>query len=152
MGEVSQTDLLLCFLSCCVSGYSVTFPPVSFFLHIAFFDIFNHCSGSISAKSLIWQCLVHWLICAQNGDTPLMKAAENNHVDCMRLLLDAGASIEAQNDVRFVVLFEARGCVCCVCVKPRICRRICLSFVYCAPMLLLWHSSSVFFLVILVRP
>jgi ankyrin repeat protein len=44
---------------------------------------------------------------AQNGSTALMFAAEKGHVDCVRLLLDAGADKEAKNEVR-----ASAGVVC----------------------------------------
>jgi ankyrin repeat protein len=37
---------------------------------------------------------------AQNGYTALMLAAENGHIDCVRLLVDAGAGKEAKSTVR----------------------------------------------------
>ncbi len=35
----------------------------------------------------------------QNGQTALMCAAENAHADCVRLLLDAGADVNARDRV-----------------------------------------------------
>ena len=35
-----------------------------------------------------------------NGWTPLMNAADEGHTECAKILLDAGAKIDATNDVR----------------------------------------------------
>jgi ankyrin repeat protein len=45
---------------------------------------------------------------AQNGKTALISASENGHVECARLLLDAGADKDAKTEVRgvFVCLIE----------------------------------------------
>ena len=51
--------------------------------------------------------------------TALMWAADNGHSDTVKLLLDAGASIEAKNNVskRIFIFTYVRMCVCvCVCV------------------------------------
>ena len=40
----------------------------------------------------------HW---AQNGFTALMYAAREGHMDCVRLLLEAGADTEAKSSVRY---------------------------------------------------
>ncbi len=37
---------------------------------------------------------------AQNGSTALIRAAMKGHADCARLLLDAGADTEANDEVR----------------------------------------------------
>ncbi len=39
---------------------------------------------------------------AQDGDTALISAAKNGHVDCARLLLNAGVDKNAKNLVRRV--------------------------------------------------
>ena len=38
--------------------------------------------------------------CAQYEETPLRRAAEKGHANCVLLLLDAGADKEAKNKVR----------------------------------------------------
>jgi ankyrin repeat protein len=37
---------------------------------------------------------------SQRGYTALICAAENGHADCVRLLIDAGADMDARNNVR----------------------------------------------------
>ena len=44
--------------------------------------------------------LAHMAAWSQNGHTALMCAAESGHVDCARLLLDAGADMNAKDVVR----------------------------------------------------
>jgi hypothetical protein len=51
--------------------------------------------------------------------TALMRAAENGHADCLRLLIDAGADKEARNNVR------RRSLLCCGAFL------FCFSFPYC---------------------
>lgn len=36
----------------------------------------------------------------QSRDTALNRASENGHIDCLRLLVEAGADTEAKNHVR----------------------------------------------------
>ena len=45
-------------------------------------------------------------LCAQEGSTVLINAAENGHADCVRLLLESGADMEAKNNVRAAVAFN----------------------------------------------
>jgi ankyrin repeat protein len=40
----------------------------------------------------------------QDGNTALIRAARNEHTGCMRLLLDAGADVNAKRNVRVVGL------------------------------------------------
>ncbi len=40
----------------------------------------------------------------QSGRTALMRAVINGHMDCMRLLIDAGANKDVRNSVRFDLL------------------------------------------------
>lgn len=40
---------------------------------------------------------------AQDGSTVLINAAANGHADCVRLLLESGADMEAKNNVRAAV-------------------------------------------------
>ena len=42
---------------------------------------------------------------SQLGFTALIRAAECGHVDCVRLLIDAGADKEAKNEVRMGCCF-----------------------------------------------
>ncbi len=42
----------------------------------------------------------------QDGETPLIHAAEKGNEDCVRLLLDAGADKEVKNTVCRVLLAE----------------------------------------------
>jgi hypothetical protein len=49
-------------------------------------------------------CMCH----PQQGETPLMGAAEKGRTDCVRLLVEGGANIEAKNKV------------CDVAIRPRI--------------------------------
>ncbi len=53
----------------------------------------------------------HWSGGAQNGYTALICAAMNGHVDCARLLLDAGADKNAKNNVRASAVGGVRGIV-----------------------------------------
>jgi hypothetical protein len=46
---------------------------------------------------------------AQYGYTVLIRAAENGHADCLRMLLDAGADTEAKDEVRSY--FLVRECM-----------------------------------------
>ena len=48
---------------------------------------------------------------AQYGWTALIRAAESGHVDCTRLLLDAGADKDAKNNVRASANGGVRGIV-----------------------------------------
>jgi ankyrin repeat protein len=41
---------------------------------------------------------------AQMGFTALMMAAEDGHIDCVRLLLDAGADKNAEENVRGTIV------------------------------------------------
>ena len=41
-------------------------------------------------------------ILSKNGSTPLMKAAEGGHVECVRLLLDKGATVNRYDKVSAV--------------------------------------------------
>jgi ankyrin repeat protein len=45
-------------------------------------------------------CAVHVHSFNQNGNTALIVAAEEGRADCLRLLLDSGADIEASDNVR----------------------------------------------------
>ena len=48
--------------------------------------------------------------------TPLMWAAQCGHTDVVKLLIDAGADIEAKNDVSKRISICTFVCVCvCVC-------------------------------------
>ncbi len=52
------------------------------------------------AFGCIWLVLFFCLLLSvQNGDTALMKAVRNNHVEIVELLLKAGADINAKNNV-----------------------------------------------------
>ena len=44
------------------------------------------------------------LFYAKEGTTPLMLAAANNHVTCVRELLEQGADVNAQRNVRYYYL------------------------------------------------
>ncbi len=60
----------------------------------------------------IWRaCVTHTR--AQSGYTALIRAAENGHVDCARLMLDAGVDKNAKDKVRdrFVASAAVRGLV-----------------------------------------
>ena len=53
----------------------------------------------------------------QDGDTALMCAAENGHYEVTKFLIEAGASIEAKDEVSKTISIFAYVCVCvCVCV------------------------------------
>ncbi len=52
---------------------------------------------------------------AQIGMTALMNSASGGHVDCMRVLLDAGADKEAKDNVRFVFVCNICGWIVAVC-------------------------------------
>ena len=49
--------------------------------------------------------------------TALMNAASKGHIEVTKVLLDAGASLEAKNDVSKTISIFSYMCVCvCVCV------------------------------------
>jgi ankyrin repeat protein len=50
---------------------------------------------------------------AQAGWTALIFAAANGHVDCARLLIDAGADKNAKNQV--CLFFDSIRCCLCAC-------------------------------------
>jgi anti-sigma regulatory factor (Ser/Thr protein kinase) len=45
-------------------------------------------------------CAVHAHSFNQNGNTALIVAAEEGRADCLRLLMDSGADVEASDNVR----------------------------------------------------
>ncbi len=48
----------------------------------------------------------------QNGYTALIRAAANGHVDCVRVLLEGGANMEARDHVRCTLMLCLRLCIC----------------------------------------
>ena len=51
----------------------------------------------------------------QNGRTPLYISAMNGHTDTVRVLLEAGATVDAKIEVRGALLSECM----CVCLRIR---------------------------------
>ncbi len=56
----------------------------------------------VCARVLVQEC---WCLCAlvnpsQDGHAALLCAIENGHANCARLLLEAGADMEAKDNVR----------------------------------------------------
>ncbi len=49
---------------------------------------------------LRWLCVCGVEFDSQRESTALMRAAVSGHVDCVRLLIDAGADKDATSDVR----------------------------------------------------
>ena len=48
----------------------------------------------------------------QNGETPLICAADNGHSEAVKLLLEAGALIEAKDNVSKWISIFTYMCVC----------------------------------------
>ena len=42
----------------------------------------------------------------QFGHSVLLRSAENGHADCVRLLVEAGANVDAKTDVRDMVIAD----------------------------------------------
>ena len=56
----------------------------------------------------------------KSGETPLMHAAHNGHTEVVMLLIEAGADIEAKNNVSKRISIFSSMCVslcACVCVE-----------------------------------
>ena len=62
----------------------------------------------------VFACCV-WLVCAQNGDTALIYAAERGHISVVELLLNRGAQVNMQNNVSM----ECGWCVGVVCERRK---------------------------------
>jgi hypothetical protein len=63
------------------------------------------CCAALGAICVIWRRAAIYLTRtrAQGGWTALICVSENGHSDCVRLLLDAGADMNAKTDVRVSV-------------------------------------------------
>ena len=49
--------------------------------------------------------MLYFVVTLQNGDTALMRAAEEDHVNASRVLLEHGADANFQNEV-FIKLYK----------------------------------------------
>lgn len=131
----------------CVIKYFVC--EIAFFQHFDYGSLCSYfkyiCHFSFTSCDLLW----HWAICgdhirctaAQYGYTALNLAAELGHTDCVRLLVESGASCEAKImsvlcTVSIVIDRQFYDCVCrvlrsrmwCVCfIVPRINVWLCVS-------------------------
>jgi hypothetical protein len=59
----------------------------------------------------MFQILYDFLSPLQWGSTALVRAAENGHADCLRLLLDTGAQKIVQDSVRVDPYLALKTCV-----------------------------------------
>ncbi len=95
-------------------------------------------------------CFVEWGKFDSQGEwTVLMVAAENGHAACVRLLIDAGADMEAKDRVRvaLLVLLSSRHFIFTAFVS--LFQSLCLTFhilrvsfsLCCSPYFLWYHLS-----------
>jgi ankyrin repeat protein len=81
-----------------------------FFLSSLFLILLIIVSAVLSTKKVSFFYLSRYRMCidaiSQFGETTLFCAAANGHVDCARLLLEAGADMETKDSVRVSVPVE----------------------------------------------
>ena len=106
------------YLSLCLSSSF----SVYIFVCLSFYPYLSFCLSIVVSSVLLWVCLIFiailcmlffWDDCMtpQVGYTTLISAAERGRVDCVRLLLNAGANKNATDHVRFCLHFLVLLCV-----------------------------------------
>ena len=82
---------------------------------------------------------------SQDGWTALMLAASRDRVDCVRLLLDAGADKEAKNDVRASAVVW-KGALLLMVVMLWLCLEACYNFLFHFSLIFLFWICAVHYL------
>jgi hypothetical protein len=135
MASSSSMPLSCFWLRSCWDARSFLIRPLKSFVFLTFQSCLFHTGKSSLTKLLISEsccfedsplipalCFVacdgRWRnrasdlhVEAQDGSTPLMVTAQNGQTDCMRLLMEAGASKDAVDRVRFAMCLTVRECL-----------------------------------------